>query len=109
MKPSLLIAFSALAFGSSARLYDLETGNMITLDIKGTPMTLPFSGHGRISGSLASGKKVAGEFQTVGDQHGAAILVGDGIVIDCEYYVAGNGNGTGTCQDNEKRRYRLMF
>ena len=110
MKPSILIAFSALAFGSSARLYDLDTGSMVTLEFKGQAMAPAFGGHGEASGTVG-GKKVSGEYQTTNDGsglHGNIIMIGEGVVLDCEYFVSA-GHGSGTCQDNQKRRYRLML
>ena len=110
MRLLVLVAFSALAFGSSARLYDLDTGKMVTLEFKGQAMAQPFGGHGEASGTVG-GKKVSGEYQTTNDGpglHGNIIMIGDGIVLDCEYSVTA-GHGSGSCTDNQKKRYRLML
>ena len=104
----LVLPIAALAW-TKARLYDLDSGTIATLEYSNKWWT----GHGTIRGVLA-GEFITGEFSTIATrtdvQQGSATLSGKGIVIDCEYSISTlNQHGSGTCTDNHGRRYRLTF
>lgn len=128
-----LMAFgvTGIATASKARLYDVTTGAVSVLEYKNKW----WSGHGPIRGKLSTGETVEGEFTTVpksdttwgtiyygrgavsggstrmsNAQRGSAIVTGGGMVIQCEYVVSAlSGHGSGACQDNHGKLYRIMF
>lgn len=108
MRRFALFVIPIALVGATARLYDLESGTSVELKYK----INWFTGHGTIAGTLVDGRKVAGEYRTIEDrvgQHGSTVLLGKDIVIECDYDVGENGHGTGTCRDNQKKRYKIMF
>jgi hypothetical protein len=136
MKRLFLIAIALLlgACASSARLYNLDTGEILsaTYENYGT-------GRGRITLRTPSGATLSGEYTTIsgagmswgagsasgsfgwataqgfsfhqpGQQFGSATVVGGGMVIDLVYAVdPWTGRGQGVGRDNRGGRYRVHF
>jgi hypothetical protein len=127
----VLVAVLQISCVHQARLYDVSSGNIPVASFKG-------SGHGPIwlGGRSLQSAPCKGEYSTVADgdvswgqiysgagvasatvasisagQRGSAIArCDDGTVYQCEYVASGwTGGGTGACQNNHGRRYRLMF
>ena len=131
----LLWACCLSACAVQARLYDTESGAMLiatfktngttgrgpiwlggkgdraTSPCKGEYVTVPKGATGW--GAIYSGSGVGtATVSVVGDdQPGRAVMsCQDGTFYECEYVGSGmTGHGTGACQDNRGRRYRLMF
>ena len=133
-----LWVFILSACGTTARLYNLDTGEVLnaTYQNYGT-------GHGQITAKTASGKTLVGEYTTIsgasystgvgtasvsgtggyawavgqgfsfnqpGQQYGSATLVGDGLVIDIVYVVdPWTGHGHGVGKDNHGGKYKVQF
>ena len=109
----LVVVAAPILAGGKLTLYNLKTGEVL----HGQYKSGFFRGHGPIWAATPGGVKYSGEFTTVGFQDGAqrgtAVLTGNGLTIDCEYLARPGGligsHGTGTCQDSEGRRYKLIF
>ena len=149
MKHSVAVALKTFALAltvlmvlaacvGTARLYNLETAQIVTLQFQDLG-----TGRGRISGSLPNGQAISGEYNTLqggsrtwgaahasavgpggyawataqgfsfnqpNTQYGAATLIGGGLVIDCVYGTSGfPSHGQGVCRDNNGGKYRLHF
>ena len=141
MKAIVGIALCLLFIGgcaSSARLYNLDTGEVLTAIYKdyGT-------GHGEITVTTPEGNKLVGEYTTIsgamlssgfgsasvsgtggyawataqgfsisqpGAEYGSATVAGAGLVIDLLYVVdPWSGHGHGVGRDNRGGRYTLQF
>lgn len=122
-----LAAIALAACAAQARLYDLESGQVLTADYtKGVPhgelvvhhpdgpctgeySTVVSGSWGAIFASGAGGATASAQGMSVGfAQRGAAVAVcPGGRTIECEY--VSSGRGTGYCRDNRGGRYRLMF
>jgi hypothetical protein len=129
---TLTLLLPAVAFCGKARLYSLDSGDVIEVKFGNFWGT----GHGKTIARLKNGAVLKGEFSTVprgatswgsvytslygtstsfkstmmDEQRGSGILAGDGHVIDCEYVVSGvTGHGSGACRDNEGKLYKLLF
>ena len=136
----LLLPIVFVLFGcpSTARLYNLDTAEMIHLNFK-----IGVSRHGKITGKLPNGKKLVGEYTTlsVGDtnsetsganavdledyawatergfyfnepdvQYGSATLEGDELLIEIVFAVwSWTSHGHGVGRDNQGGRYRVKF
>ena len=129
----LCIAFLLFGCASTARLYNVETLEVIYLDFK-----ISVSGHGKITGKLPNGKELAGEYSSLSEgstsagsvgsegyewaitqgfsfnqpdvQYGSATLVGDGLVIEIVYAaLKWTSHGSGVGRDNQGGRYRVRF
>ena len=137
---SLLLCIAFLLYGcpSNARLYKLDTAELIHLDFK-----ISVSTSGKITGRLPNGKKLVGEYGPLpediagkgtgetgdvgsGDyawanaqgfyfsepnaKYGSAILKGDGLIIEIVYAVLPwTTHGYGVGRDNKGGRYRVKF
>lgn len=129
---TLVIACASSACVMSGRLYDLENGAVLPANYRDSG-----SGKGRIwLGPSEKAATCSGEYRTIPqgsmgwgniysggnvstvstmltstDQPGVAVVsCSDGKVIECEYVASAvTGGGSGRCQDNRGRRYRLMF
>jgi hypothetical protein len=128
-----VLLLSEMSCKQEGRLYNLSTGEVTTVSF-----TYSGSGKGKISGVLASGEKISGEYLTFvrlppnwgaiyasvygagvrgfessgGQQYGTAVASGDkGFVADCEYVVRGyvHAAGSGACKDNRGVFYKLMM
>ncbi|MEN3809810.1 hypothetical protein ABH309_06195 [Chromobacterium piscinae] len=140
MKKLWFLAFSVLLLGctSTARLYSLETGQVINASFENYG-----AGHGKITATTPEGKLLSGEYTTIsgmavsnsfgsanvsgtsgyawataqgfsfnqpGQQYGSATIVGDGTVIDIVYVVdPWTSHGHGVGRDNNGKRYKLQF
>ncbi len=136
----LLLCIAFLLFGctSTARLYNLDTADVIHLDFK-----ISVSGHGKITGKLPNGKELVGEYSTLSEgstsegtsgasavgsegyewataqgfsfnqpdvKYGSATLVGDGLLIEIVYAaLKWTSHGYGVGRDNQGGRYRVRF
>jgi hypothetical protein len=136
----LPLCIASLLFGctSNARLYKLDTAEIVLLDFKISVMK-----HGKITGKLPDGKILAGEYSPLpediagkgtsdtsavgsGDYawanaqgfyfnepdvtYGSATLEGDGLRIEIVYAVlAWTYHGYGVGRDNQGGKYRLKF
>jgi hypothetical protein len=136
----LLIGIVFLFYGcpSTARLYKLDTADIIHLNFK-----ISVSGHGKITGKLPNGKELVGEYSTLpegitskgtgdasavgsGDyawataqgfsfsepnvKYGSATLKGDGLLIEIVYAaLAWTSHGYGVGRDNQGGKYRVKF
>lgn len=136
---AILLTTAGLGCALTARVYNLDTGQVITA-------TFMYSGSGRgsVEFVLPSGEVCKGEYVTVAGgttswgsvfatvygpggsatatgtgygrsienmQKGTAIAIGNrGAVIECEYVTSAYGaQGYGACKDNKGNRYKLMF
>jgi hypothetical protein len=124
------------AFTSTARLYNLDTGEVLAADYENNGL-----GRGSITVKTPSGKVLVGEYATIsgmgystgmgtataggtggyawavaqgfsfnqpGQQYGSATVAGDGLVIDIIYVVdPWTGNGHGVGKDNQGHHYRV--
>jgi hypothetical protein len=114
-------------------MYNLETGEVTSLNLSGT------SGHhGAISGVFISGESITGDmitFTTIPinwgkvygsvyndfswresgygrnwQRYGTAVVSGNkGFVADCEFVSASFSHGSGACIDKQQKRYKLMW
>ena len=136
----LLIGIVFIFYGchSTARLYKLDTADVIHLNFK-----ISVSGHGKITGKLPNGKELVGEYSSLSEgstsegtsgagsvgsegyewaiaqgfsfnqpdvQYGSATLVGDGLVIEIVYAaLKWTSHGYGVGRDNQGGRYRVRF
>jgi hypothetical protein len=134
----LCIVFLLSGCALTARLYNVETAEVIFLNFKNYG-----TGHGKITGKLPNGKELVGEYATVsggstsegtsGDsaigsrgyewataqgfyfnqpdvQYGSATLVGDELLIEIVYAVLKwTSHGYGVGRDNQGGRYRVKF
>jgi hypothetical protein len=124
-----LLAYAPAWAGCTARLYNLDSGEITPLKCSHRHRTT-----GTVSGTMASGEKLSGEYVTVvnsavgwgsiysgvysasgvsaavaGKNQGSAVMTGDkGTVLNCEYISSG-GHGTGACKDKRGTKYKLMF
>jgi hypothetical protein len=126
----VLVCAAGCTATRNARLYDLQSADLLiatykmngsghgpiwigttqqTADCKGEYVTVASgsTGWGAIYG--AGGPTVVTTSRTDDEQRGRAIVTcSDGRIIECEY-VTGSTAGHGSCQDNQSRRYRVMF
>jgi hypothetical protein len=137
----LLVLFGGsliVGCASTARLYNLETGEVLTAQYQNYG-----TGHGKITLTTPAGITLVGEYTTIsgasyssstasanavgsggyawataqgfsfnqpGQQYGSATAAGDGLVIDIVYVVdPWSGHGHGVGQDNKGGKYRLQF
>lgn len=91
----------------TARLYSVDTAS--------APLELRYKGGKAWIGEQAN-PACQGEYRTSvadiwGSGLGSAVLAcQNGRVLECEFQFSGfTGQGTGTCVDNEQRRYRVLF
>ncbi len=123
---------------SSARLYNLDTGEVLTAKYENYG-----TGHGKITLTTSAGKTLSGEYTMIsgasyssgtasshavgtggyawataqgfslnqpGQQYGSATVAGDGLVIEIVYVTdPWTGHGHGVGRDNRGGRYRLQF
>ncbi|WP_281951406.1 hypothetical protein [Nitrosophilus kaiyonis] len=122
-----------------ARLYNLNTGNVLTASFKDYGI-----GHGEITLKMSNGTVLKGEYSTINDtnynyalingsaasndnqyawaiaqgfsfnqpgkQFGSAIVSGEGIIIDIVYVVdPWTGHGYGVGKDNKGNKYKIQF
>lgn len=131
---AVILLLAASAFAGTGHIYNLESGEVITIKYKG-------SSHGTLKGKLSSGEALSGEFsvtrsgmtswgsiygslysgnrfasgnaQSVGlsvnnQGQGVAIVTGDrGTFLECEF--VSSGHGSGACKDKNGGKYRLIF
>jgi hypothetical protein len=130
---ALIVLAAPCQAAAKARLYNLRTGEVTQIEYKNGF----FRGHGPMWGVMPDGRKIKGEFTTVGygsstwgkiysedggvsvdagdanAQRGSAVLIGDGFTLECEYLTRPgawlSSHGTGSCRDNQGTRYRLIF
>jgi hypothetical protein len=134
--PMILVLLAGSASGCAARirtarLYDLDTARVLQASFEDRGR-----GQGPVTMTAPDGSMCVGEYATVpggvagwgaifaggrtgtvvtsrlqNEQPGMAVATcTDGVTIQCEYVTsARGGQGYGGCQDNEGRRYRLMF
>jgi hypothetical protein len=120
---ALLLAPCSAFCKSKARLYNLQTGEVTSLEYK----------RGKIWGTFTNGEKLAGEYSVLQDgaiawgslfngpssatslgfatsntMKGTAIMTGDGLVIECEFLTSGS-HGSGACRDQAGNLFKLMF
>ncbi len=134
----MVITVSGCETTSTARLYNLDTGEVIEGKFENFG-----TGHGRIMGTMPDGKTLSGEYTTISDvtysfgsasgsavgsggyawataqgfsfqqpgrQYGSATLVGQGLIIDIVYAVdPWTSHGYGVGRDNKGRRYKVQF
>jgi hypothetical protein len=127
----VLLLLGGCTIHHQARLYDLETGNVILVDsrIRGNraiiETVLPSGEHckgecvtgseGAVSwGGIYSyyyGSAIYSSTSIPRSQRGIGMMVCEGgITFDCEYQVRrGAIEGYGACRDNRGKYYRLMF
>ena len=134
-----ILFLSACSSTSTARLYNLDTGEVLNATYQRS-----LAGHGQITVKLQSGKILVGEYTTIsgatystsfgsanvsgtggsyawataqgfsfnqpGQQYGSATVVGDGLVIDIVYVVdPWSRHGHGVGKDNNGGRYKILY
>jgi hypothetical protein len=132
------IVFILYGCPSTARLYKLDTAEIIHLNFK-----IDGTKHGKITGKLPNGKELIGEYNILSGgstssgtsgansvdfeeyawataqgfsfnepnvKYGSATLEGDGLLIEIVYAVlAWTTHGYGVGRDNQGGRYRVKF
>jgi len=134
----LVLVLTACVTTETARLYNLDTGEVINASFENTG-----SGHGKITAVTSAGAQLSGEYSTIsgmgyssgyatasatgsggytwaaaqgfsfnqpGKQFGSATVVGGGLVIDIVYVVdPWSSHGHGVGRDNKGGRYKVQF
>lgn len=107
------ILVSVLA-GLSANACAPRTARLYSTDVASPPLELRYKGGKAWIGEQAA-PACQGEYRTsaasLGVSYGSAVLsCQNGRVLECEFeFSEWTGQGTGTCLDNEQRRYRVLF
>lgn len=133
-----IIAITISACATTARLYNLDTGEVLNASFENYG-----TGHGRITVVTPSGNKLSGEYTTIsgmsyssgfgsasasgsggyawataqgfsfnqpGKQFGSATLVGEGLVLDIVYVVdPWSSHGYGVGKDNKGGKWKIQF
>ena len=91
-----------------------RTARLYRTDVASPPLELHYKG-GRVWIGERTAPMCQGEYKTsaaaLGASRGSAVLACEnGRVLECEFEFSDwTGQGTGTCQDNQQQRYRVMF